>query len=285
MRQLRIYLVIARRTEMKNDNVSVNGRQEEVIKKDNKKAKKSFTVIMFICLIVGAILGFLTTLAGRELLIITKVFQEFMENNAGVLSIILGGIMIGITVAASIWCVWEIGRNKKKAVELIEKDDDIELEKIEKRLSYGLWITNGLMILQFLYFSVMIFVFMNFLAIYEIVGLLVGTAIIFLVGILVLMLLQQKQIDCIRFLNPEKKGSIYDMNFHKKWEESCDEAELFVIYRAAYKAYRAANILYIILWAFFMLMGMAVGIGFLPILTIIILWATSTMVYSYHCMK
>lgn len=270
---------------MKSDNVSMNGKQEEVIKKDNKRAKKGFAMIMLVSLIAGGCLGVLSVSAGRNIPVITKVFQEFMAVHAEILSVILDSIMIIVTIIASIWCIRKINRNKKKTKEFMENGDDTELVKIEKDLSYGVCITNGLMILQFLYFSVTVFIFVNFLAMREKVGFLLCAAVIFLAGILVLLLLQQKQVDCIRLLNPEKKGSIYDINFHKKWEDSCDEAELFVIYKAAYKTYRVANMLYIVLWVFFMLLGITTGAGFLPILTVMILWAASVMVFSYHSMK
>lgn len=270
---------------MKNNNMLINEKQEEVIRKDNKKARKSFIIIMLICLIAGGFFGFFSVIAGRKLPEITEVIRGFMADNAEILSIILSAVMLIITAAVGIWCVWRIGYSKEKAAELMEKDDDAALEKVERALSYDIWITNGLVILQFLYFSAIVFIYMNFLASRENVGLLMCAAAIFIIGALVMVWLQQKQIDCVRFLNPEKRGSVYDMNFHKKWEESCDEAELFIIYKAAYKAYRVVNILYIILWAFFMLMGLTTGAGFLPILTIMILWAVSTMVYSYYSMK
>ena len=49
--------------------------------------------------------------------------------------------------------------------------------------------------------------------------------------------MQQMTVDFQKIMNPEKQGSVYDLRFQKKWEESCDELEKFTIYRSAYKAY------------------------------------------------
>ena len=111
------------------------------------------------------------------------------------------------------------------------------------------------------------------------------TIVPFIVGVLTLTVLQQKIVDCVRLMNPEKRGSVYDMNFNKKWEESCDEAEKFMIYKAAYKAYRVVSILCVFLWMIFVILGMVTGIGFLPTITVIIIWVVLVCVYNYYCIK
>ena len=49
--------------------------------------------------------------------------------------------------------------------------------------------------------------------------------ILFLASVAVLVVLQQKIVDLERRINPEKRGSVYDMKFQKTWMDSCDEAE------------------------------------------------------------
>ena len=60
------------------------------------------------------------------------------------------------------------------------------------------------------------------------------------------------EIECklTKELNPEKKGSVYDVKFVDKWEDSCDEAEKILIYKCAYKTYNKMSGLYIGLWIF-----------------------------------
>lgn len=270
---------------MKNNNVLINENQEEIIRKDNRKARKSFLIVILVSAIVGAIFGFFSIMAGAAIPRISESFRDFMINNAGMISIIFAVAVLILTAVEVIGCIRSIGYSKKAATRLIENDEEIKLESIEKRLSFHLWITNAMVILHFLCFSVIVFLFMNFMVTGKSIGFLLFAVLILVVGIIAMTMLQQKLIDCIRLLNPEKKGSVYDMNFHKRWEESSDEAELFTIYKAAYKSYRAVNMLCMILWVCFMLLGLTTGIGFLSVLTVLIIWAVSTAVYSYHSMK
>lgn len=55
------------------------------------------------------------------------------------------------------------------------------------------------------------------------------------------ILIQQKCVDAAKQMSPEKKASIYDMQFQKKWVDDCDEAEKIMIGKCAFKAYSAVN--------------------------------------------
>ena len=46
--------------------------------------------------------------------------------------------------------------------------------------------------------------------------------IVFIAGNFLRMKLQQMTVDFQKIMNPEKQGSVYDLRFQKKWEESCD---------------------------------------------------------------
>lgn len=48
---------------------------------------------------------------------------------------------------------------------------------------------------------------------------------------------------------PEKKTSVYDLKFQKKWMDSCDEAEKILIGKCAYKAFGKTNLTCVILAA------------------------------------
>lgn len=73
-------------------------------------------------------------------------------------------------------------------------------------------------------------------------------------------------------LNPEKEGSIFELNFNKKWLSSCDEAQKLIMYKAAYKAYKISNVSCMILWcAAFVLMLIEPGFLFAVIFVTIIM--------------
>lgn len=65
--------------------------------------------------------------------------------------------------------------------------------------------------------------------------------VLFIAVLVLAVLLQQKTVDLVKEMNPEKKGSIYDEKFQKLWWESCDEAERRQIGQASYKAYSTAS--------------------------------------------
>lgn len=107
----------------------------------------------------------------------------------------------------------------------------------------------------------------------------------FILSLICNTILQQKTINFTKELNPEKKGSVYDMKFQKKWLASCDEAEQYLIYKCSYKAYQATTITCLILVIILALAGMILPIGFLPLLCVCLIWGVQTIVYVITSMK
>lgn len=267
---------------MKEDRI-VNSSTEEMIKKDNRKAGRKFAIVLVLSALVGAAIGFFIMPLSEGILGLSKNFAAFMTANIHAINIMVPALMIFITVILAIWCLYNISYSKKNAFVLIEADDTEKLSKIEDRLSYNLWGTTLVLIFQYFLFSLAVFIDFKYST--EGPKAMLYTIVPFIVGVLTLTVLQQKIVDCVRLMNPEKRGSVYDMNFNKKWEESCDEAEKFMIYKAAYKAYRVVSILCVFLWMIFVILGMVTGIGFLPTITVIIIWVVLVCVYNYYCIK
>lgn len=59
----------------------------------------------------------------------------------------------------------------------------------------------------------------------------------FVLGMTVGMVYKKNVVNLYKQMNPEKQGSIYDRHFAAKWEDSCDEREKFLLYKAGYKAF------------------------------------------------
>ena len=103
-----------------------------------------------------------------------------------------------------------------------------------------------------------------------------------------ILLAQRKIIDFLKEMNPEKKGSIYDVKFSKKWEESCDEAEKLAIYKCGYKAYNSVNTACIVLWLFCFIGSSIWNFGIMPVAMVSIIWfvlITSYTLESYKISK
>ncbi len=86
-------------------------------------------------------------------------------------------------------------------------------------------------------------------------------------------------------MNPEKRGSVYDMKFQKKWMDSCDEAERRQIGQACYAAYRVTGNLCIGLWLALMILGFVYDIGILPLFSVMLIWGVMQVSYVLASMK
>ena len=86
-------------------------------------------------------------------------------------------------------------------------------------------------------------------------------------------------VNYIKEHNPEKRGSVYQVSFNKKWLESCDEAERLYIYRSGYTGYRAGTYTCLGLWLAG-LAGMMAGLtDWVCILFVGIVWTAMQIGY------
>ena len=99
------------------------------------------------------------------------------------------------------------------------------------------------------------------------------------------VIIQQKCVDTAKQTTPEKKASIYDMRFQKKWMEDCDEAEKIMIGKCAYKAYAATNTVCSILAIVIAICALLFEIGFLPSLVVCLVWIVNLSVYCKEAMR
>ena len=99
------------------------------------------------------------------------------------------------------------------------------------------------------------------------------------------ILFQQKCVDTTKQMNQEKKASVYDMRFQKKWTDDCDEAEKIIIGKCAYKAYSATNAVCTVLAIVLAICALLFDIGFLPSLTVCLVWAVNISAYCKEAMR
>jgi hypothetical protein len=97
--------------------------------------------------------------------------------------------------------------------------------------------------------------------------------------------LQQKAVDLEKQINPEKRGSVYDLKFAKKWEDSCDEREKMIIYKSAYLAYKTTSRFCIGLSIVLMLGSLPFGYGPLPAGAVLLVWLVQLVRYCVAAMK
>ena len=159
-------------------------------------------------------------------------------------------------------------------------EDEGVMQRAEERLSWALLLDSLTVIVSFFFFNA-------------------GTAklpqssdgntitllVIFLVVIALATLLQQKTVDLTKKMNPEKRGSVYDMKFQERWWESCDEAERRQIGQASYKAYVTVSRFCPYCWGVLLLGNMVFHYGILPSAVVLVIWAVLSVSYTREAIR
>ena len=249
--------------------------------RENKKALPKFIVIVLCSLILGGVLGVLMVKLSLE------NFQEALDA-AGLFftNHIAPWLIIALPVAEFAVCL-PVCFSAKKQLDAWDGEDETVSGQVEIKLSVCIWITGLCTVLAFFLLSAMFAGFVRNAGTPRMMPapLFFGGLVFFLVDLFAPMVLQQKLVDLTKRLNPEKKGSVYDTKFQKKWYESCDEAERLIIGQCAFKAYQAMCRVCMVLWMVFALGGMFFSWGFLPAMAVCIVWGAGQTVYSYWCLK
>ncbi len=241
------------------------------IKKDNKKALPMFIALIVVSVVVGFVLG------------LASVFVDHSDK-IGELGFLFGKyvapcLMVALAIVVPLICVYEY-RSAKKILASWDGEDEEVYEKADSKLSNVIHTTSVALIISFFLIA----------AAYsggsDNVSEFTAVAIIGFVAVMAeATILQQKAVDAVKSTNPEKKGSVYDMRFQKKWLASCDEAEKAMIGQCAYKAYQTTNTICTVLAVILALSAIIFGTGFLPSLAVCIVWFANTEAYMKEAKK
>ena len=99
-------------------------------------------------------------------------------------------------------------------------------------------------------------------------------------GIVAASVIQQKGVNLSKEINPEKKGSVYDIKFQDKWMENCDEAERYTVYKCSFKTFKTMQIVGIVLWLVCLLGQMFLKTGVFATIIVTVYLIVQTSVYS-----
>lgn len=256
-------------------------QNNDPIRQENKKALPKFVLISVGGVILGGVLGVILVFLNVE------DFADTLDS-AGRLFAVHGApwLLMALPLVELALCLPIYFRAKKQYAHWDGEDENVSNE-METKLSVCLWITSMATILNFFLAAA------QFSGFIEMEGNpMKGSPIkffgglgAFLVTLYVSAVLQQKLVDATKRMNPEKHGSVYDTKFHKKWMESCDEAERAVIGQCAFKAYQAMSMSCLILWAVLGLGGMFFSWGFMPAMTVCIIWGVGQSAFAYWTLK
>ena len=263
-----------------------NKRKE--IKKEDSKKIPIFFIVLIVLAFLGGIFGYL--MASQEKLL--DAFLDFFKNNSQIVSIIFSGIFIVFGLVAIIIGIVKLRIAKKLWAKEEERDDN--WDKIEDMLSDICTFMSSAIILSFFFYGCAVYNIRGNLKPIEdgIRGLNILYYVFFMASIIAMLVynfaffyIQKKTIDFEKIMNPEKKGSLYDFGFQKKWYEGYDEAEKKQIGIASYKAFRIVNTTCSVTLVLFLFLGMVVNITIFPLLTAAVIWLSQVISFGIECKR
>ena len=244
-------------------------------KGENRRALPKFFLTMLGSLLVGGLLGFLVGFS--------RVFGLDTGEIAGWLS---GAVRsatpwgIPVTTLATMGSCFFLYRSAaKKFAAWDGGDEDETSESIDTALSWVLLLSAVQLLFNLFFLSAFCIYWMD----RDIRALaLVG---VFLLSCGFVIFAQQKAVDLTRRMNPEKRGSVYDTKFQKKWMDSCDESERRQIGEASRRAYMVTNRLCLGLWMVLVVLSMLFETSLLPVFVLLLIWGTMQVTYTLECIR
>ena len=246
-------------------------------KQEDKKALKKYLFTLLLSFIIGFLSGFI-----RDIWTIKA--SESIKNIGRIFAVYGGYIVTAILLLISVLLY---RKTRKQFLAWDGENEDI-YNQMDIRLSYVAWFSQLIMIFSYFFIGTGAYVQLeNKEAVKEMldtnfigwVFTLVSVLGSMLISLGVSMILSQKVVNFTKELNPEKQGSVYDVNFGKKWMSSFDEAEKFVTYKSSYTAMKATSYTCMGLWLFCLVGMLSFDFGVLPLVMVVAIWLVQTSTY------
>ena len=245
--------------------------ENNAVKRDNRRALPKFFLILLGAAIFGGVAGFAVGWMGHDSLsaVVTAAITGWLTATAP--------WSLTVTSAVSLGLIFWLYRSAKKLCAAWDGEDERTMEQAEEKLSWALLVTSVQIVLDMFFFAAAVAA--------DNMTTLIGV-VCFILSVAAMTVAQQKVVDQVRRMNPEKQGSVYDVHFNKKWLASCDEAEQRQIGQAAYKAYHTVNMACPLLWMVLVLLHYAFGFGLLmPAFMVCLLWLLLNVTYSLEAIR
>ena len=253
--------------------------KNDEIRAANRKALPKFLLFTLVCAVIGAIVGYCAARYGLD-----QLSGVLADAGAFFGARIAPWLMVAVAVITPAVCI-PMYRHAKALLASWDGEDEDTSSVIDGKLSAVLWASSASLVLAFFLIAATYSVgFASFDSWESTVLIFIGIAA-FLAILVESILIQQKCVDAAKQMSPEKKASIYDMQFQKKWVDDCDEAEKIMIGKCAFKAYSAVNRVCAIAAIVLAICALVFGIGFLPSLAVCIIWMVNLSVYCKEAMR
>ena len=238
------------------------------VKRDNRRALPNYLLTLLLFGLLGGVLGFFAGVAGAAG--VAETVRQALDR------VLAACAPWGIAVSAVVLLGtgWYLYAAAKRRFAAWDGDDEDAVDAAERQLSWALLLTGLMLVLDCFFFAASIN-YERFLP----------DVVLFLASAGVLVVLQQKIVDLERRINPEKRGSVYDMKFQKTWMDSCDEAERAQIGQACYRAYMVGTKACVFLWVVLLILNFVFGFGLLPIAAVLVIWGVMQTAYALECIR
>lgn len=241
-------------------------------KTENRKALPLFIAIMIVSLLIGIGVGVAAvrsdSAAWPEAL--KEGFNTVLSTITPYVHFVIAAFLIIFTFA--------VCKTARGQIAQLKEDDEVSLARADRLLSAAMAVVNLLLIVSYFFMAALLCYIDHYSK-----TMFFAALVCFCVSLVMFIVSQQKFVDLTKKLYPEKRGSVYDMNFAKKWYESCDEAERLIIGQAARAAYTASQTACLLLWLLLIVSHMFLQTGLLPIAAVSIIWLATSIAYFASC--
>lgn len=250
-------------------------------KKEDSSKLKGFIIMMSVCLLAGFVVGFVVAAMGD-----VGIFKGMAAMVSGTIKAISMYANFVLTIVSLIVVVTLYSQSRKMFAAWDGEDEDI-YKVFERKLSIATIILGVNQVLLFVFMAIGIIRMSELKT--QGKAVFIVSVIIFIIGIfgtlIFTIIAQQKVVNFEKEINPEKRGSVFDNKFQKKWVESCDEAEKQQIFEASYTSYKAVNTTCMGILFVCMLGAKLWDFGVMPACITGIIWLVSILSYSIKCLK
>ncbi len=260
-------------------------KKEEQKKVARKKEDKKYLIIMIIIFVVSGTVGYF---AGSLMTKIKKTgfsLPDLSDNFFETFAYIMPLIFFAINFIFFIYALVCIAKARKQFNAWDGEDEDVA-DRIEEKVGLPMSISSVLMVINMFLFAVCV----NLDSKIELAkstekAILLINILVFVFSFVVMFIVQKKALDLTKDMNPEKEGSLYDVKFAEKWENSCDEAQKLMVYKASRTAFSAMTSMCMTLWVVCLIGDLFAGFGLVPVTLVSIIWITGIISYLVGCAK
>ncbi len=209
----------------------------------------------------------------------------FLTRTAPVLCVLILALMVAVNVIPAAWCFAKL-RVFTRRVRAVQPDNDGELDALDAYMDTPMKISSYVFPVSAALFTIQFHLLTRNADPFPAADwIFIASVLVFMIGMFPPFVIQKKTVDLLKVLNPEKNGSVLDLNFRSSWEKSCDEAELQIIRKGGSCAFKAGSSACIVLWVVTTLAMMLFQTNALAPVTVCLIWIIMQIAYFRGCSR